>query len=64
MPSSLWFVVEFGCMCNYFTEGAALICSLIVFMKRIIWRAKVFSLSTDEQGDTGRAYLCTGFASH
>lgn len=57
--------VEVGRISNYFTEAAALICSLIVSMKRIIWRAKLFSPRTLMSGgiQTG-LYLCTGFASH
>lgn len=65
----MWFVVEVGHVCNYFTEAAALICSLIVFMKRIIWRAKICSPpSSDEQGDTGCAlslhWLCIPLAAY
>lgn len=39
--STVWFVVEVGHVCNYFTGAAALICSLIVFMKRVIWHAQL-----------------------
>lgn len=58
-----------GHVCNYFTEAAALICSLIVFMRRIILRAKICSsLSSDEPGDAGCAVslhcLCIPLATY